>query len=308
MYLLSCINSVREITAPFKVYEGNVMAAPFKNSFCFLSQPHLVILQVSTTVYNITWRRLKLAILPRACLIVFYLVVEVTGFSQTVYGEKTLPHSTSQAWRDTHPDKSLNLKTQQVCEGRQDVCLHLLHGKTIRKIIRKTLGLGFFCSRDQSHLALADKAGSIPVAEQLTQLFHPHWAHFRVADTQDNIVGLDWFLSFWKSGWWWYFQWKQNWSLTFALHLQRDHKWLLKRWVVLSLLVHDSVFWVFMNRILLVLNHMWLLRPIQCVLCVFGGGGYTLTSKHIFHVSIFIPNLLFGHQMVEVNVKGKPGN
>lgn len=122
MYFLSCIHSVREITAPFKVqYEGNVMVALFKNSFCFLSQPHLVILQVSTTVYNITWRRLKQGILPCACLTVFYLVVEVTGFSQTVYSEKTLPNSASQAWRDTHPDKSLNLKTQQVREGRQDV-------------------------------------------------------------------------------------------------------------------------------------------------------------------------------------------
>lgn len=196
----------------------------FKNSFCFHSQPHLVILQVSTTECNITWRRMKPAILPSACLIVFYLIVEVTGFSQTVNGEKTLPHSTSQAWRYTHPDKSLNLKTQQGWKGRQDVCLNLLHGKTIWKIISKTL-LGFFlfflCSWDQSHLALADKAGSVPVAEQLTQLFHPHRAHFGVADTQHNIVGLDWFISFWKSGWWWRFQWKQNWSLSFALLIYR---------------------------------------------------------------------------------------
>lgn len=50
----------------------------------------------------------------RARLAVFYLVAEVTGFSQTVNGEKTLPHSTSQAWRNTHPDESLNLKTQSV--------------------------------------------------------------------------------------------------------------------------------------------------------------------------------------------------
>ena len=116
----------------------------FKNSFCFHSQPHLVILQVSTTECNITWRRMKPAILPSACLIVFYLIVEVTGFSQTVNGEKTLPHSTSQAWRYTHPDKSLNLKTQQGWKGRKDVCLNPLHGKTIWKIISKTL-LGFFC-------------------------------------------------------------------------------------------------------------------------------------------------------------------
>lgn len=44
------------------------------------------------------------------------LVVEVTGFSQAVNGEKTLPHSTSQAWRNTHPDEPLNLKTWQKSE------------------------------------------------------------------------------------------------------------------------------------------------------------------------------------------------
>lgn len=124
--------------------QGNCIVVLFKNSFCFHSQPHLVILQVSTTECNITWRRMKPAILPSACLIVFYLIVEVTGFSQTVNGEKTLPHSTSQAWRYTHPDKSLNLKTQQGWKGRKDVCLNPLHGKTIWKIISKTL-LGFFC-------------------------------------------------------------------------------------------------------------------------------------------------------------------
>lgn len=50
------------------------------------------------------------------CLLVVYLVVEVTGISQTVDGEETLPNSTSQTRRNTHPDESLNLKTQQECE------------------------------------------------------------------------------------------------------------------------------------------------------------------------------------------------
>lgn len=50
------------------------------------------------------------AFLSGAPLTVLYLVVKVTGFTQTVNSEKTLPHCTSQAWRNTHPDKSLNLK------------------------------------------------------------------------------------------------------------------------------------------------------------------------------------------------------
>lgn len=72
------------------------------------------------------------AVLSGARLIAFYLVVEVARFSQTVNGEKTLPHSTPKAWRNTHPDKSLNLKTQQECEGKHHECLQLLQGKNMR--------------------------------------------------------------------------------------------------------------------------------------------------------------------------------
>lgn len=47
-----------------------------------------------------------------------------------------------------------------------------------------------------SHLALADKAGSIPVAEQLTQLLHPHCAQLGVADIDkhNEVNGLFGFL------------------------------------------------------------------------------------------------------------------
>lgn len=53
-----------------------------------------------------------------ACFIACHLVVEVTGFSQTVNAEKTLPHSASQAWRNAHSHESLNLKTQRECVGK----------------------------------------------------------------------------------------------------------------------------------------------------------------------------------------------
>lgn len=42
-------------------------------------------------------------------LTVLYLIVEVTVVSQTVNGKEALPHSASQAGRNTHPDEALNL-------------------------------------------------------------------------------------------------------------------------------------------------------------------------------------------------------
>lgn len=58
-----------------------------------------------------------------ACVIAFHLVAEVTGFSQTVNAENTLPHSGSQAWRNAHPHESLNLKKQRVCVGENNTCV-----------------------------------------------------------------------------------------------------------------------------------------------------------------------------------------
>lgn len=95
---------------------------------------------------------------------ILHLVVEVTGFSQTVNTEKALPHSTSQAWRNTNPDESLNLERHSgVSSNNCDM-------------------LNIFWSLYKSHLVFADEAGSIPVAEQLTQLLHSDWAQMWVAD------------------------------------------------------------------------------------------------------------------------------
>lgn len=123
------------------------------------------------------------------CHMVYYLVVEVTGISQNISGKQALPYSAAQAWRDTHFDKSLNLKTQQECEENK-------HVRMVAKCAKHKIFISAFCSLYKSYLALADKAGSIPVAEQLTQLFHPHWAQLGVADRQHNMVSLGWFISF----------------------------------------------------------------------------------------------------------------
>lgn len=102
------------------------------NPLIFLRRTTLVWHCLKTVPCNTISIRMTQAVLLSARLIVSHLVVEVTGFSQTVNGEKTLPHSTSQAWRNTHPDKSLNLKTQRECVGKQYVRLQLLHGRNRR--------------------------------------------------------------------------------------------------------------------------------------------------------------------------------
>lgn len=49
-----------------------------------------------------------------------YLVAEGTALPQTVDGEETLPHSATQAWRNTHPDESLNLRGKRKgCKKKQ---------------------------------------------------------------------------------------------------------------------------------------------------------------------------------------------
>lgn len=52
--------------------------------------------------------------LTEVSFITFYLIVEVTTFSQSVDVEEALPHTSSQAWRNAHPYKTLNLKNKKL--------------------------------------------------------------------------------------------------------------------------------------------------------------------------------------------------
>lgn len=101
--------------------------------------------------------------------ITFYLIVEVTTFSQSVYVEEALPHTSSQAGRNAHPNKTLNLKNKK----------NHAHATTnIFPFLKR-----FY----KTHLTLADETASIPVAEQLTKLFNSGCAQLRVTNNKTRL-------------------------------------------------------------------------------------------------------------------------
>ncbi len=79
----------------FDGIEKNIFKLQNTSLYCAIFIAHRFILKGSTTGNDITGIRMTQAVKCSACLTVLYLVVEVTGFSQDVNGEKTFPHSTS---------------------------------------------------------------------------------------------------------------------------------------------------------------------------------------------------------------------
>lgn len=102
--------------------------------------------------------------------------------------------SNCQCWEDT----------STLCLVGLEECPFWWIARSKKPIFRSilTLSLQFMHERtgvrigNMSHLALADKTSSIPVAEQLTQLLHPHWGQLGVAE-KDNTLHHQ----VWESNW-----------------------------------------------------------------------------------------------------------